>query len=492
HSLLVLASRTLYTEPLTWNDANQYCKSIGQYLVTIDRQTKQQLLHEALLDIKQITPNFEGDIWIGLHAPDPNQPTNRDWTNNCVSSNSFLNWSPGMDTGNDKLCAYVEVENVNMHWLLAECGTDTRTFISICNEGFSYDIASDTRLSTGLNESYQINPATAIECTDACSVISVCWAFLFTTTLPTKCVMYDEYDGPFQTGNDQLPATGGDVYTKLCNFELNTHTDVVSVPPYNDCGFVVVSDCVLCETTQQITTTQFQTSTQIETTSFKVSTADKTPEITLPTTTENYLTTTVEVTSSDNPTTTSQLKSTSTDKTSIQKTTEHYSTSNLEVKTSQVQTTPSQSETTEVGNTSSFTTTQPETTEEGNTSSFTTTQPETTEVGNTSSFTTTQQRFTTNNTGKTPYCVCTCNNVTKQVSLQESINEIVNEIKVDKSRTSSYTRKHTSAWDSRKSSASIGFVGIAILISVASLIVCLDSTSLIYRVCALLRKTGTS
>ncbi|XP_071124098.1 uncharacterized protein [Mytilus edulis] len=407
HSLLVLASRTLYTVPLTWNDANQYCKSIGQYLVTIDRQTKQQLLHEALLDIKQITPNFEGDIWIGLHAPDPNQPTNRDWTNNCVSSNSFLNWSPGMDTGNDKLCAYVEVENVNMHWLLAECGTDTRTFI--CE--------SDT---------------------------------------------------------------------------VNTHTDVVSVPPYNDCGFVVVSDCVLCETTQQVTTTQFQTSTQIETTSFKVSTADKTPEITLPTTTENYLTTTVEVTSSDNPTTTSQLKSTSTDKTSIQKTTEHYSTSNLEVKTSQVQTTPSQSETTEVGNTSSFTTTQPETTEVGNTSSFTTTQPETTEVGNTSSFTTTQQRFTTNNTGKTPYCVCTCNNVTKQVSLQESINEIVNEINVDKSRTSSYTRKHTSAWDSRKSSASIGFVGIAILISVASLIVCLDSTSLIYRVCALLRKTGTS
>ncbi|VDI49834.1 Hypothetical predicted protein [Mytilus galloprovincialis] len=473
HSLLVLASRRLYTEPLTWNDANQYCKSIGQHLVEIDRQTKQQLLHEALLDIEQITPNFEGDIWIGLHAPDPNQPTNRVWTNNCVSSNSFSNWSPGMDTGNDKLCAYVEVENEDMHWLLAECGTDARSFISICNEGFSYDIANNTRLSTGMDENYQINPGTALECTDTCSGMSICWAFLFTTTVPTKCVLYGAYNGPFQTEHDKIPASGKDVYTKRCNFEL-------------------ISDCVLCETTQQVTTTQFQTSTQIETTSFKVSTADKTPEITLPTTTENYLTTTVEVTSSDNPTTTSQLKITSTDKKSIQKTTEHYSTSNLEVTTSQVQTTPSQSETTEVGNTSSFTTTQPETTEVGNTSSFTTTQPETTEVGKTSSFTTTQQRFTTNNTGKTPYCVCTCNNVTKQVSLQESINEIVNEIKVDKSRTSSYTRKHTSAWDSRKSSASIGFVGIAILISVASLIVCLDSTSLIYRVCALLRKTGTS
>ncbi|CAG2188433.1 unnamed protein product [Mytilus edulis] len=305
---------------------------------------------------------------------------------------------------------------------------------AICNEGFSYDIAINTRLSTGLNASYQKKPGTALECTDACSEVSFCWAFLFTTTVSTKCVLYDEYDGPFQTGNDKISASGRDVYAKRCNFELNTHTDVVGVPPYNDCGFVVVSDCVLCETTQQVTTTQFQTSTQIETTSFKVSSADKTPEKTLATTTANYMTST--------------------------KTTEHFLTSNLEVTTSQDQTTTS--------------------------------PPETTEVGKTSSFTTTQQRFTTNNTGKAPYCVCTCNNVTKQISLEESINEIVNEIKVDKSRTSTYTRKHTSAWDSRKSSASIGFVGIAILISIASLIVCLDSTSLIYRVCALLRKTGTN
>lgn len=48
---LFLASTTLYTEPLTWNEANQYCKSIGQYLVKIDRQGKQLLLHKALLDM---------------------------------------------------------------------------------------------------------------------------------------------------------------------------------------------------------------------------------------------------------------------------------------------------------------------------------------------------------------------------------------------------------------------------------------------------------
>lgn len=74
-------------------------------------------------------------------------------------------------------------------------------------------------LSTGLNESYKKISATALECTDACSVVLVCWAFLFTTNVPTKCVMYDEYDGPFQTRSDKILASGGDVCTKLCNFE---------------------------------------------------------------------------------------------------------------------------------------------------------------------------------------------------------------------------------------------------------------------------------
>ncbi|VDI02275.1 Hypothetical predicted protein [Mytilus galloprovincialis] len=287
-------------------------------------------------DRELITPTFGGDIWIGLHAPEPNQPTNRVWTNNCVSSNSFSNWSPGMDTGNDKLCAYVEVANGDMHWLLAECGTDARSFISICNEGFSYDIASDTMLSTGLNESYKKISVTALECTDACSVVLVCWAFLFTTNVPTKCVMYDEYDGPFQTGSDKIPASGGDVYTKLCNFELNKNTNVVSVPPYNDCGFVVVSDCVLCETTKQVTTTTFQTSTQIETNSFKASSADKTTEKTLATTTDNHMTSNVEVTSSEIPEPTSKLELTSTVKTFIHHTTKDFLTSNLEVTTHRI------------------------------------------------------------------------------------------------------------------------------------------------------------
>lgn len=40
---LALASTTLFTNVLTWNDANQHCKSIGQHLVTIDEAAKQHL-----------------------------------------------------------------------------------------------------------------------------------------------------------------------------------------------------------------------------------------------------------------------------------------------------------------------------------------------------------------------------------------------------------------------------------------------------------------
>ncbi|CAG2186484.1 unnamed protein product [Mytilus edulis] len=94
----------------------------------------------------------------------------------------------------------------------------------------------------------------------------------------------------------------------------------------------------------------------------------------------------------------------------------------------------------------------------------TTIQSETISILETTNDITTQKEFTTISAGKTPYCVCTCYNVTKQMSLEESINEIVNEIEVDKSKTSSFTRQHSSAWDSRKSSASIaGLAGEVLL-----------------------------
>lgn len=93
--------------------------------------------------------------------------------------------------------------------------------------------------------------------------------------------------------------------------------------------------------------------------------------------------------------------------------------------------------------------------------------------------------------GKNPYCVCTCNNATKEMSLEESITEIVNAIKVDKSQTSTYTRQRTCAWDSRKSSESIGYVGIAILVSIVSLLICLDSSPFIYKITSQFKKLTT-
>jgi hypothetical protein len=41
---------TLYTHGLTWNDANKYCKSIGQNLVTIDKYHKSKLLLKSYSD----------------------------------------------------------------------------------------------------------------------------------------------------------------------------------------------------------------------------------------------------------------------------------------------------------------------------------------------------------------------------------------------------------------------------------------------------------
>ncbi|CAC5390347.1 unnamed protein product [Mytilus coruscus] len=440
YSVLVLASTTLFTEPLTWNEANQYCISMGQYLVTIDRQGKQQLLHKALLDIffLPITrdPDFD-EIWIGLHAPHPLQPTYHVWTNKCVPIILILfgfpvpkysNWLPGLNSDNDDLCTYMKLEDESMYWLLGECGTDARPFMcesdtAICNSGISYDTESNRKVTTGMSGYTKLDFGTEQDCKDFCDPLTLCWGFAFTPSVP-KCVMYDVFDDPFRLEDNQISVMAEDLYIKRCYFELNEDTNVLIVPPYDNCGSTVISDCVLCVTTTEQTTTEYLTSTQVETTSVKVSTADKITETTLPVTTEPHMTSTVDVASSDLHTTTSQLDIISIPKSSIDQTI--------------------------------------------------------------------QKEFTTISEVKRPYCVCTCSNVTKQISLEESINEIVNEIKVDRSKTSSYTRKHTSAWDSRKSAASIGFVGIAILISIVSLLLCLDSASLINRVCVLLRKLGTS
>ncbi|VDH93690.1 Hypothetical predicted protein, partial [Mytilus galloprovincialis] len=424
-SVLISASTTLFIDPLTWNDANKYCKSIGQNLVAIARQAKEIYLQKAILDINS---NIN-EIWIGLHVPDSKQPTDRVWTNNCFPPYWFENWSPSLNIGNGDLCAYVEVESGSMYWFLAECGTDTKPFIcesstAICEfeTGISYDIESDKRVPTGMSGTMQKNPGTEQECKEHCNGKPICWGFLFNPTVP-KCVMYDLYDDPFRTDNDQIDASGEDLYMKRCDFDLNEDTNDLIVPPYDGCGSAVISDCVLCVSTTEESTTEYQTSVK-ETTSVKVSTADKA--------------------------TVTAIQST---------TTEHNMTSTVEIATSDLHST--------------------------------TIKSETIPIAETTIDLTTQKEFTTVTAGKTPYCVCTCNNVSKQMSLEERINEIVKEIKVDKSKTSSFTRKHSSAWDSRKSSASIGYVGIAIMISIASLLLCLDSSSLISKVFAKLKKSST-
>ncbi|XP_063415967.1 uncharacterized protein LOC134697613 [Mytilus trossulus] len=85
--------------------------------------------------------------------------------------------------------------------------------------------------------------------------------------------------------------------------------------------------------------------------------------------------------------------------------------------------------------------------------------------------------------GSSPYCTCTCQNVTTTLSLEESIQEIVNNIKVDKRKMSSHTRKLTSAKDSRPSSASIGYFGIVMLSTTFGMLVFLDFHRLIDKCC---------
>ena len=45
---LVYADATLFHTNLTWNDANQYCQSIDQQLINIDRQAKYSVLERTL------------------------------------------------------------------------------------------------------------------------------------------------------------------------------------------------------------------------------------------------------------------------------------------------------------------------------------------------------------------------------------------------------------------------------------------------------------
>ncbi|CAC5390349.1 MRC [Mytilus coruscus] len=393
---IVSASTTLFVDELTWNDANQYCRSIGQNLVKIGRQAKEHYLHEHLLNINPA----DKDIWIGLHAPDPNQQTNRVWTNNCSSSLLYSNWKPGLNSG-------------------------------ICNSGIFYDTESHTSVATEMNGLTTMSPVNVQQCKNACNPLPMCWGFVFIPSVP-KCALFDVNDDPLFMENNQEYAHHHCLYMKRCNFEVDEDTNVLSVPPYDSSGSVAVSDCVT--TTNEITS-EYHTITRQQTTISFVSTKDQTTaEKMIPSTNANH------VTSSNYQTITSKPETTSMEMNLINPTTEYQATSEID----------------------------------------------TISIGTESNYPTTNQKV------KKPYCICTCNNVTKPMSLKVSITEIVNAIKVNKSQTSTYRRQHTCAWDSRKSSASIGYVGIVILVSIASLLICIDSSPLIYKITSQLNKPTTN
>ncbi|ESO87430.1 hypothetical protein LOTGIDRAFT_166578 [Lottia gigantea] len=79
-----------------------------------------------------------------------------------------------------------------------------------------------------------------------------------------------------------------------------------------------------------------------------------------------------------------------------------------------------------------------------------------------------------------------------QEPIQQRVEQIVKELTVDKKTLSSTTRKLTSAKDPRKSSRTIGTIGIALLITVGAFIVSLDLPNIIDLAVSLKRKIKIS
>ncbi|VDH93689.1 Hypothetical predicted protein [Mytilus galloprovincialis] len=255
----VSASVTLFSDELTWNEANQYCRSIGQNLVKIGRQAKEHYLHEHLVSLN-ISPS-KVDIWIGLHAPDPNQRTHLVWTNNCSIPLLYSNWEPGLKSGPNDLCAYIELEYESMYWFLDECEKTKRSFLceskdGICNSGYFYDTESDTSVATGIGGLTTMSSVTVQQCKNACNPSPMCWGFVFIPSVP-KCALFDLNDDPLFIENNQVHAQYHGLYMKRCHFEVDENTNVLSVPSYDSSGSDAVSECMT--TTNKITTTRQKT-----------------------------------------------------------------------------------------------------------------------------------------------------------------------------------------------------------------------------------------
>ena len=66
------------------------------------------------------------EVWIGLHSPDPDNPGQFRWADDC-SSSSYADWETTSDTIPDKFCTYVNANN--MKWNLAPCNTVVKSFM---------------------------------------------------------------------------------------------------------------------------------------------------------------------------------------------------------------------------------------------------------------------------------------------------------------------------------------------------------------------------
>ncbi|XP_063413495.1 uncharacterized protein LOC134695932 [Mytilus trossulus] len=475
---------TLNTTPVTWDTALTVCNSRGQNLVQIYREAKNHLLKEHLSSYLGM------HIWIGLYAPNPSDNTNRIWSDD-GSSPIYENWSPSKTEGAGYLCTYIVVENTGLEWNLADCDTKKKSFM--CEE-------------------------------DKLHVRSQCPACFPTTEYPTTEVQTTTEDHTTEEHTTTEDHTTG-IHTTTEDHTTEEHTTT----EYHTTEVQTTTEDHTTEehTTTEDHTTEVQTTTEDHTTEEHTTTEDHTNEV--QTTTEDHTTeehtTTEDHTTEEHTTTedhTTEVQTTIEDHTTEEHTTteDHttgvHTTTEVGEMTTEDRTTTKQDDTTTEYRTKETTLKNEMTTEdhatamdgEKTTEDLTTETTKenamTTEEGTTIMKVETSTGVKTTQTTKevvtsignparpgggiSPYCTCTCQNVTTTLSLEESIQEIVNNIKVDKRKMSSHTRKLTSAKDSRPSSASIGYCGIVMLSTTFGMLVFLDFHRLIDKCCTIFKR----
>ncbi|XP_076109140.1 uncharacterized protein LOC143077984 [Mytilus galloprovincialis] len=190
------------------------------------------------------------------------------------------------------------------------------------------------------------------------------------------------------------------------------------------------------------------TLTNAETTE-KMSTTDKTLSTDLQTTTDNFSTTELQTTTDKTSSTELQITTDKTSSTELQITTDKTSTTKL-------QTTTDKTSTTELQTTTEKTPT-------------------------TDMISITEQKTTVAVKPQQCFCPCGNNKNLSEEELYDVIKELEKKLTVDKKTTSAYIRRHTSARDDRKSSVTIGTVGIVVVCLPVVLMTLSDCTGFFSR-----------